>query len=311
MALIFFEAKNSGHDDRTASALLVFASYVQGLVDKQVLGMEALERLGELLDGPGTGAETAEFRRAGDPAHLCYLEKLQSIIGQPGFPRDEARGELRPIAARLRAEQVEREQSEDKTRWLGMADCQVCNARVPAMGVQVGRRGSPSGCCATCHVLACEHHGHRDGNVPEFICVQCDPNFAAACAAVLAQLAGGQGLTADLQETAAGYPRYTDVRPGDLAPRWLAPSVADFLARRPGYSRSTEFVTAFERSSVRLPPGSEVDPGPLYASWQQMPPDAAGLLHLAAFICVRFHLVEGHRVDPNLERFARTLSRGD
>ena len=48
----------------------------------------------------------------------------------------------------------------------------------------IGTQGDPLGACITCQSFACGSHGRRDGHVPEFVCVECDPVRFITSAAV-------------------------------------------------------------------------------------------------------------------------------
>lgn len=163
-----------------------------------------------------------------------------------------------------------------------------------------GTKDHPSGCCRNCSSLTCEHHGTRDGAVPEFICVECDPLLAVASATAVAESAGGEGITEDLVTTAAGYRPYTHREPL----RWVARSAREFAERRPQYG---EDLGSFFGSTFHWRESGEPDPRSLAAALEALPPAAAELLALAAYLSARFELAWSGRLDPRLADLARSL----
>lgn len=111
-----------------------------------------------------------------------------------------------------------------------MATCEACAAGIGTMPNPIGDHGEGIGTCMNCHSHACGDHGHRDANVPEFICVECDPSLLVASAAVLGR---DQGLPtpASLDAAARTYHRYPESGP------WVVRSVEEWQTRHGGYGR--------------------------------------------------------------------------
>jgi hypothetical protein len=139
------------------------------------------------------------------------------------------------------------------------AKCQACEVGVKALPNGIGTKGDPFGGCSNCDAFACGHHGHRDGNVPEFMCVECDPKLLVASAAV----AAGQ-VTA---EALAGY--RGQAWPVEV---WAVRSPDDFLARRPGYGPG--LMQRFESTRREL----------AFEARRDVPPNARDLLLLAGVV---------------------------
>jgi hypothetical protein len=127
------------------------------------------------------------------------------------------------------------------------AQCQACVVKVAALPVPVGTVSEPFGVCNNCQCLTCGHHGHRDTNVPECMCVQCDKTLLVASAAMASTTTsgttGGQGSAA--QTLTAPY--HLSTLPTDI---WRVHNLADFQRRRPGYGE--EFFARVRRSSIRV-----------------------------------------------------------
>lgn len=109
-----------------------------------------------------------------------------------------------------------------------MVNCYPCTAKVKLLASGIGTKGDPIGCCRVCHVLACGHHAHRDASVPEYICVECDPNLLAASAGAMAPPDN------PIADELASY--YLFGPAGRINERWhLFRSLDDFWVRRPRY----------------------------------------------------------------------------
>lgn len=125
------------------------------------------------------------------------------------------------------------------------ARCQSCANGIGALAKPVGNKDEPLGTCRNCHSLACGHHAHRDPNVPEFICVECDPSLLAASAAKI--VATRVHLNSPLLERLlAGY--HLSALPSEY---WAVSSLEDFQRRRPGYSQDI-FYIARNRASLNF-----------------------------------------------------------
>lgn len=107
--------------------------------------------------------------------------------------------------------------------------CQACVAGFGVVQRPIGDRGEAIGTCANCHSHACGYHGHRDANVPEFICVECDPSLLVASAAMLVRRGGGQP-SPGLDAAARTYHRYP------TEGSWVVASVEEWAGRRATYS---------------------------------------------------------------------------
>ena len=241
-------------------------------------------------------------------AGTMSVVELEDYLKSPGLSREQVKIFLVSMLNDRR--RIERELAvtgKDGDLMSG-ADCEACNAGQPVVAAPIGAKGHPSGCCLNCHALACDHHGLRDGGVPEYRCVQCDPSLLSASAVVQAQAhpGAGQGITEELADVAAGYFRYRTEQFAENR-RWVVPTVEQFMERRPGYGE--EFFREFYRVepkplSVEVP--SEQS---LARSLQALPPESAELLQLALFICLRFELV-GRGADPVLRRAMESLTWG-
>lgn len=87
-----------------------------------------------------------------------------------------------------------------------------------------GRAASdPIGVCKECGGLACNEHGARDPNVPEFVCVLCDPKLLTVSATRGADEESGD------DDSGPGHP--SGGTPAARARLFV--SVEDFLSRRP------------------------------------------------------------------------------
>ncbi len=116
------------------------------------------------------------------------------------------------------------------------ADCQACLKGVPTRAnPKEGNRNDPMGTCYNCHSLACPYHGHRDGTVPEFICVECDPSLLSASAASTMRTMTTR-VPPILLIAASTYHLFQ-------APpeRWRVDSLEQFVQRRP-YSYGEDFL---------------------------------------------------------------------
>jgi len=110
------------------------------------------------------------------------------------------------------------------------AACFLCETNVGQLSGGIGQADQPLGCCNSCHSFACGLHAHRDRNVPEYICVLCDPSLLAASAVVLD---GAQDVSPAFQRIVYR----ADLGPYSLEMRRFA-DFNDFLQRRPNYPRS-------------------------------------------------------------------------
>jgi len=151
------------------------------------------------------------------------------------------------------------------------AACQACAAKISALPKPSGNINEPLGTCQNCHSLTCGHHGHRDPNVPEFMCVECDPNLLAASAVLK--------TTADdfTRSVLAGY--HLASLPSDI---WRVKDLADFLRRRPGYGE--EFFVGISRVDRYLSPTR------LAGLFQDVPATNVELLGAAVLILRRLEL---------------------
>ena len=131
-----------------------------------------------------------------------------------------------------------------------LTSCQACAANIGRLTSGIGTLGMGIGACVNCHSVTCGWHGHRDANVPEFICVQCDPSILAASAAFLSDAPDDS-----IASAARTYFRYPSVG------LWLVQSVEEFIERRPGYG-----VSFFADLQPRFDSGRSDVPGQLVAA---------------------------------------------
>jgi hypothetical protein len=129
------------------------------------------------------------------------------------------------------------------------AACQACVVNINQLQNGAGTLGEPFGACNVCSSFVCGFHGTRDHNVPQMICVECDPNLLCASAASTT----GATLAQDnlpqnpvLLQMLSGYPR--SWMPPEA---WAFKSVSEFMERRPGYDRSILEEAIRRRREVR------------------------------------------------------------
>ena len=167
------------------------------------------------------------------------------------------------------------------------ADCLCCVNNIGKLRNPRGSPHEPLGSCQNCHSLACGHHGHRDPNVPEFICVECDPSLLAASAATIT------ASTPDTEEALSlmrsGYRLH--VLPPD---RWLIRNIADLARRRPGY----DLDFAAEISSVRQRVSWERVQSPLRNALRALDPEARNLIIAGLVIIYSLELPRSHIGEP-------------
>lgn len=161
------------------------------------------------------------------------------------------------------------------------ARCQACEIGVKTLPNGTGVKGRPFGACSNCDSFTCGHHGHRDGNVPEFMCVECDPSLLAASAAVATGTAIGvtppdQGGTR-VQAMLAGYRAHT--LPFEV---WVVRSPDDFLRRRPGYGEGLRREVESRRRDYD------------FNAWVDVPREAQELLVMARAITQMLEIPEHH-----------------
>src|SRR5262245_25292033 len=112
-----------------------------------------------------------------------------------------------------------------------MATCEACAANIGDLPNPSGVRGDGIGTCKNCHSIACGHHGQREPNVPEFICVECNPSLLIASAAMLEQ-EEDRALSEDLEAAARTYHRFPDPGP------WVIRSPEDWAERNVGFGHA-------------------------------------------------------------------------
>lgn len=167
---------------------------------------------------------------------------------------------------------------------MGSTNCHACLSGITSLASYLGNTNEPLGVCKNCSCLACGHHGHRDPNGPEYICVECDPKLLQASAASLA--IPNHASQAILHQMELGYYR---VLQGDET--LFFESLEEFEARRPGYETGL-FQEAREMRFPweRLPPD-------LYLTTQQMTDEGHLLLITALLIIIR-HEFPMEQIDP-------------
>lgn len=170
-------------------------------------------------------------------------------------------------------------------------DCHACVLKVAYLSNPLGSSNEPLGVCKNCFSLCCGHHGHRDPNVPEYVCVECDPAILQASAAALAIPGRTDILT--LQEMKDRYYRSFQ---GDET--WVFKSINDFANRRPGY-RDDIFT---EAQAMRFPWNQL--PQDLSLAIQQIPEEGRELLLAALLITVRYEFKENQ-----VDRILRSMRR--
>lgn len=107
------------------------------------------------------------------------------------------------------------------------ANCYACLVTNQTLQQPKGSLNEAIGCCRNCNSLICGHHGHRDPNVPEFICVLCDPSLLVASAVTLG--APNNKKLANLKNL-----YHSQDIPKEL---WIINSLEDFERRRPNYGK--------------------------------------------------------------------------
>ena len=154
------------------------------------------------------------------------------------------------------------------------ANCQACMVGIRKLPQGVGNPSEPLGSCRSCHSLTCGHHGHRDPNVPEFICVECDPSLLAASAATMTTT-----RSAALDRVLAGY--HLHHLPAET---WRIESLDDFVRRRPGYGQ--DFFDEVRQRTTRF--GQSWADTNLREAFSSLPLTAKELLVAAGLIIERF-----------------------
>lgn len=113
--------------------------------------------------------------------------------------------------------------------------CHGCATGVGLLTVPKGLPGDALGTCVNCHALACGWHGHRDPNVPEYMCVECDPALLVASSSQIARTTGTDHdpPPPDALLASFSYHRF-DGTDGSWE-LWIVRSLDHFQDRRPGY----------------------------------------------------------------------------
>jgi hypothetical protein len=152
-----------------------------------------------------------------------------------------------------------------------MSSCYSCETKVKHLASGIGTISNPIGCCHICHVLACGYHAHRDASVPEFICVECDPNLLAASAGMMAP------VDSSIAQELASYYLFSGPPFRETTKDNLFRSVNDFIERRPRYG--DEFLGKLHQVHFTSQPW-EVSEGPGRAALQ-LPEESKDLLAAA------------------------------
>jgi hypothetical protein len=181
------------------------------------------------------------------------------------------------------------------------AACQACVVNITKLRVGVGQLGEPFGACNNCSSFACGYHGTRDFNIPQLICVECDPNLLCASAAAAATGPTRGGLGPVVPEN----PLFLEMLRGyrlSWLPReyWAVRSAAEFGERRPGYDPKV-----FEDARLRSRDGGQVE-GDLGTIWSNLPIEAKEMLILAAIITRRMEIPE-ERLGPLMAMLRSSL----
>jgi len=200
-------------------------------------------------------------------------------IRAPGFPGPKRSGRHRRSPENLTAPSPTTLNASLVTAEFGRpnvpAECLACASKVPfQLSNPQGPLGNPLGVCSNCRSLACGAHGHRDPNIPEFVCVQCDPHHVAASAAFVGT---GRALSSSQRNVAALF--LPLVRNPEAADRIRIKSLADFIHRRPGYDEKT----LREGMSKRFR-SDRIREDPKLVVFSEIPPVNWDLLKLAAVL---------------------------
>jgi hypothetical protein len=174
------------------------------------------------------------------------------------------------------------------------AACEACVVNIGTLQNPVGTLGDPFGACNNCSSFCCGHHGTRDKNVPEMICVECDDDVVLASAA--AQTVGVGSAPPDeptLNQMLHGSRRFWQP-----PAYWAFSSVNDFIQRRPGYG--SNIVEEAIQTASRL--GSLEELG----IHRPLSKDSKEMIVLAVLITV-FLNIPDERLGPLMLRFRQLL----
>ena len=275
--------------ERTQLFLRALIHYV---IDQPIVDRDGLK---ELINSELQVQEMPEFARGSEQVKLAASRVFKRLLVQP-LDWNFVQIECQDLYQRLDDAAVQRLLAWLATKYpipiggvfVSGAACQACVVNVGKLRVGTGEVGEPFGACNNCSSFACGYHGTRDGNVPQFICIECDPNLlcASAAATVSGVASGGLPVVPEnplLLEMLRGYRL-------SWLPReyWAVRSVREFSEQRPGYDRNI-----FEQASARSRDIRSLE-GDLDIVWRSLPNDAREMLALAALITLWMEIPEKH-----------------
>lgn len=160
------------------------------------------------------------------------------------------------------------------------SNCWACEVNIGRLAYPKGTLGWGLGTCRMCNSLACGHHGHRDDNGPEYMCVQCDTKLLIASAV---HLSGGvsDSIPSIVVQAASGYRPLPEG--GDI---WIIRSLDELEIRRPGYGR--DILGLMRR--VRIRPIRFTEHSELLIFLDELPEEAKELIIAAVIITRTFEM---------------------